>query len=55
MKFVELSVNDFEKFALKHEQITFHQTKEWAELKKANGWSRYYDGKLIGKKKLPAS
>ncbi len=55
MKFVELSVNDFEKFALKHEQITFHQTKEWAELKKANGWCSYYVGMLKGKKIVAAS
>ena len=55
MKFVELSVNDFEKFALKHEQITFHQTKEWAELKKSNGWCSYYVGMLKGKKIVAAS
>lgn len=55
MKFVELSVNDFEKFALKNEQITFHQTKEWAELKKTNGWCSYYVGMLKGKKIVAAS
>lgn len=55
MKFVELSVNDFEKFALKHEQITFYQTKEWAELKKTNGWCSYYVGMLKGKKIVAAS
>lgn len=55
MKFVELSVNDFEKFALKNEQITFHQTKEWAKLKKSNGWCSYYVGMLKGKKIVAAS
>ena len=34
MKLVNLTKEEFKKFADKHEQITFHQTKEWANLKK---------------------
>lgn len=55
MKFVELSVEKFEKFALNHDQISFHQSKEWAELKKVNGWVPYYVGVVEGNKVLAAS
>ncbi len=55
MKFTELSVKDFEDFALKHDQISFHQSKEWALLKKVNGWEAYYVGALDGKKIVAAS
>lgn len=55
MEFRELTVKEFEKFALGHEQISFHQSKEWAELKKVNGWSSYYVGVVEGKKVLAAS
>ena len=53
MKFVELSVEEFEKFAFNHELFSFHQTKEWAKLKEKNGWKAYYVGlkendKIIG-------
>ena len=44
MKLVNLSSEEFKKFADKHPQITFHQTKEWANLKKVNGWDSYYVG-----------
>jgi len=46
MKLMEISDKEFEKFAKKHEQVTFHQTKQWGELKKTNGWKSY----LIGMK-----
>ena len=36
---MEISDKEFEKFAKKHEQVTFHQTKEWGNLKKTNGWN----------------
>ena len=39
MKLINLSEKEFKKFADKHEQITFHQTKEWANLKANNGWN----------------
>lgn len=55
MEFRELTVKEFEKFALEHEQISFHQSKEWAELKKVNGWDSYYVGVVEGKKVLAAS
>lgn len=53
MKFVELSIEEFEKFAFNHELFSFHQTKEWAKLKEKNGWKAYYvglkeDNKIIG-------
>lgn len=44
MKLVTLSEKEFKEFADKHEQITFHQTKEWANLKEKNGWVSYYIG-----------
>ena len=44
MKFSELNEKEFEEFAKKNEEITFHQTKEWAALKKGNGWESYYVG-----------
>lgn len=55
MKFIELSVDEFENFALKHEQISFYQSKEWAELKRYNGWNSYYVGVISGKKIIAAS
>lgn len=44
MKLVNLTKKEFKEFADKHEQITFHQTIEWANLKKENGWKAYYIG-----------
>ena len=40
----EIKIHGFKSFADKHEQITFHQTKEWANLKAANGWEAHYVG-----------
>ena len=44
MKLIKLDEKKFKKFADKQEQITFHQTKEWADLKKINGWQPHYLG-----------
>lgn len=44
MKLVELSKEEFKKFADKHSQITFHQTSAWAALKRKNNWQSYYVG-----------
>ena len=44
MNLVTLTKKEFKKFADKHEQITFHQTEEWANLKKNNGWDAHYVG-----------
>ena len=55
MEIVELSVKDFEKYAYKHDQFSFHQTKEWAELKSNNGWKSLYIGYKDDKKILGAS
>lgn len=44
MKLVTLNKEEFKKFADTHEQITFHQTEEWANLKKVNNWKPYYIG-----------
>lgn len=49
MKLVNLTKSDFKKYADNHEQITFHQTEEWANLKKVNGWKPYYIGLKEGK------
>lgn len=53
MDLVTLTKEEFKKFADKHEQITFHQTKEWADLKKKNGWEAHYLG-LKDKNKIVA-
>ncbi|MBQ6497832.1 MAG: peptidoglycan bridge formation glycyltransferase FemA/FemB family protein [Bacilli bacterium] len=53
MKLVSLTKKEFKKFADKHPQITFHQTEEWANLKKTNGWDAYYLG-LKDEKKIVA-
>lgn len=42
MKLREINDKEFKKIADKSEQISFHQTKEWANLKKTNGWIHYY-------------
>ncbi len=44
MKLVELNKKEFQKFAEKSPEITFYQTKEWASLKKKNGWYPYFVG-----------
>ena len=44
MKLTVISKEEFKKFADKHPQITFHQTEQWANLKKENGWDAHYIG-----------
>ena len=44
MLFTELNEKEFEKFAYKNKEFSFHQTKEWANLKKYNGWNHVYVG-----------
>ena len=44
MELITLSNKEFKNFADKHEQITFHQTTEWAHLKSKNGWKSHYIG-----------
>ncbi|MBO5139000.1 MAG: peptidoglycan bridge formation glycyltransferase FemA/FemB family protein [Bacilli bacterium] len=63
MKLIEISKDEFKKIADNHEQITFHQTIEWANLKAKNGWKAHFleleENKkslgcaLILKKKIP--
>ena len=55
MKLTELTKEEFKKFADKHEQITFHQTQEWANLKKRNGWDSYYIGLKDNNKVIAAA
>ena len=38
MKLETLTIKEFTNWAIKNDEITFHQTKEWADLKKRNGW-----------------
>lgn len=68
MELVELSEKEFEKFASKHPQANFYQTKEWGHLKETNHWNMHLLGlkdnkkiiagglllskKLIGKKRM---
>jgi len=44
MELVILNKDEFKKFADKHPQITFHQTEQWANLKKSNNWQAHYVG-----------
>ncbi len=50
----EVSFEEFQKFAEKEPLYTFHQTKEWAELKEKNGWSHVFLLYTKGKKKAGA-
>lgn len=53
MEIKTLTAKEFKTFADKHPQITFHQTKEWADLKVKNGWKSYYLG-LMDQKDIVA-
>ncbi len=63
MKFIELTIKEFENFSKSHPLTSFHQTKEWGDLKKTNGWESFFVGikknneviaaSLILAKKLP--
>ena len=54
MKLETITNKEFKKFADNHPQITFHQTKEWADLKAHNNWKSYYLG-LKDKNKIVAA
>ena len=49
MELVELTEKEFKNFADNHPQASFHQTKEWGELKKENGWDMHLVGLKDGK------
>jgi len=55
MEFIELTKDEFKKFADNHPQISFYQTKEWADLKSENGWVNYYVGIKKDKKIVAAT
>lgn len=54
MKLKKLSKKEFKTFADKNPEITFHQTEEWANLKKANNWDAHYIGLEDDNKKIVA-
>ena len=54
MKLVELTEEKFKKFADKHPQISFHQTKEWGHLKEENGWEMHLVGLVDDNNKIKA-
>lgn len=54
MKLKKLSKKKFKTFADKNPEITFHQTEEWANLKKANNWDAHYIGLEDDNKKIVA-
>ncbi len=54
MKLIKLNKKDFKNFADKHPQITFHQTEEWANLKKVNNWEAHYVGLENDEKEIVA-
>ena len=48
MELKNITEEVFSSFAEKHPLYTFHQTKEWAKLKKCNGWDHFYVGLYDG-------
>ena len=54
MKLKILSKKEFKTFADKNPEITFHQTEEWANLKKVNNWDAHYIGLEDDNKKIVA-
>ena len=54
MKLKKLTKKEFKTFADKNPEITFHQTEEWANLKKANNWDAHYIGLEDDNKKIVA-
>ena len=44
MKLERISEDEFEEYAKKNSEITFYQTKYWANLKKKNNWRPHYVG-----------
>ncbi len=44
MKLERIEEKEFTSFAYNHPLFTFHQTKEWGELKKENGWEYEFVG-----------
>ena len=53
MKLRKISEKEFQEFADKNPEITFYQTKAWANLKKKNNWTAHYIG-LENKNKIIA-
>lgn len=47
MKLITLNEEEFDKFALNHEQYSFYQKTNWGHLKQLNGWKMH----LVGYKK----
>lgn len=54
MKLKKLTKKEFKTFADKNPEITFHQTEEWANLKKVNNWNAHYIGLEDDNKKIVA-
>ncbi len=54
MKLTTITKEEFKEFADANSQITFHQTEEWANLKKKNNWNSHYVG-LKNKNKIIAA
>ena len=54
MKLKKLTKKEFKTFADKNPEITFHQTEEWANLKKVNNWDANYIGLEDDNKKIVA-
>lgn len=54
MKLKKLTKKEFKTFADKNPEITFHQTEEWANLKKVNNWDAHYIGLEDDNKKIVA-
>lgn len=54
MKLKKLTKKKFKTFADKNPEITFHQTEEWANLKKVNNWDAHYIGLEDDNKKIVA-
>lgn len=44
MKLKEITEEEFYLFSKDHPCMTFHQTRQWGELKKKNGWNYVFVG-----------
>lgn len=55
MKLEQLTEKEFSNFASSHPLFSFHQTKEWGELKSHNGWKYEFLGLKSGKKVVAAT
>lgn len=55
MQLIKLTEQEFDNYSINHEQGSFYQTSNWAQIKKQTGWESYYFGLEKDKKIVGAS